>query len=51
MGASAIRAAHHEAGLPDPTADPTVRRALKGIRRQHAENGVGTRQAKPPSAA
>lgn len=48
QGAAAIRAAHHAADLPDPTATPAVRETLQGIRRQHARlPELAPRQAKP----
>ena len=48
QGAAAIRAAHHAADLPDPTATPVVRETLQGIRHQHARlPELAPRQAKP----
>lgn len=43
MDRQAIRAAHIEAGEPDPTASEGVRRVLRGLSRQRA--GEGRRQA------
>jgi site-specific recombinase XerC len=44
LGLSAIRAAHFDAGFPDPTANPEVRTVWEGIRRTH---GAAPRCAAP----
>ena len=47
LGLSAIRAAHFDAGLADPTANPEVRTVWEGIRRTH---GAAPRCAAPLTA-
>ena len=48
MDRQAIRAAHIEAGEPDPTASEGVRRGLRGLSRQRAGEGEGARPPRSP---